>query len=1093
MLVFVHVAEADEEHFERVIRPLLAKHCFECHSGPKQFNGLRLDSRSHAFQGGDSGAAIVPGKPMQSLLFLAISQLGELKMPPDSKLTVEEIEIVRSWIEKGAFWPTNDTPLSVLANPSTARNHWAFQPVSHADTPNPEPDGLASFNAVDAFINRSLNAASLRPTPQADRRTLIRRVTYDLTGLPPSSEEINAFVLDKEPAAYERLIDRLLASPAYGEHLARMWLDVARYADTKGYVYAREERFFVNASAYREWVIRAFQSDIPFDHFLRAQLAADQYSPDDPTQLAAMGFLTLGRRFLGVTHDIIDDRIDVVTRGMMGMTVSCARCHDHKYDPIPTTDYYALYGIFQNCTDRQVSIPTSTADQLNGISQPDYSEGLRQRIEKLNAKLSSERLQVANRTRARIADYLFAQTEISRYPEEGFDVVLSSTDLNPTIVRRFENYLSLARINGNPIFDLWFRLTSLGSNNLNHRIQSVHSEWIESQPQLAFALSFFSDVPNDIREAADQYGRMFRQAEQEIQARRLARAPLSEDLALIDEFLFGPKSPCEVPDEEIVGNEFYFDSGTVVELWKLQGEVDRWRLKYCIQPNIAVALFDRPLPIEPRVFKRGNAAQKGEYVSRRFLSALNVLPNRKYSIGSGRRELAEDITNPRNPLTARVWVNRLWQRYFGVGLVATPSDFGLRSPPPSHPELLDWLASELISRGWNSKSIQRTILTSAAYQRASSSDNLAVDSIATTRQHLEQAWQRDPKNQLLWRYSPKKLTFEELRDTLLLVSGDLDLALVGPTKDMFGTTDSHHRRTVYGLVDRQFLPSTLRHFDFANPDLHIAKRSETSIPQQSLFLLNSPFIAHRARSLVNRLTSSGSLAEPSRLAELVFEEVLGRKPTPLENQSIVDFVRAAARTSSPTNPKSVDWCYGYGELDDKTGQLVAFQLLSHFANGIWQGGSRYPDAKLGWVQLTSKGGHPGNDLKHACVRRWTAPRDMTVSIRSSVKHEPSVGDGIRCRIHHSRSGCLQTELVHGAQVAMNVASFSVKQGDTIDFVVDILKELNSDQFEWAPEIRTVDECWDALRDFSGPESPPLTPWELVAQALMLSNELNFVD
>jgi cytochrome c553 len=400
------------DFFEREVRSVLVEACVRCHGPEKQQGGLRLDSRGAILAGGDSGPALVPGQPDESLLIAVIRRRGELKMPPKAPLSERQVAALTRWVELKAPWGedrkgTDSGPPS--ARPTRA-DHWAFRPLSDPAPPAVLGDDWAR-TPLDRFILARLEAEGVSPSPPADRRTLIRRATYDLTGLPPSPEDVERFVRDDAPDAYPRLVDRLLASPRYGEHWGRHWLDVARYSDTKGYVYAREERFWVHAWAYRDWVVRALNADMPYDRFLLLQLAADRVAADDPASQAAMGFLTLGRRYLGVTHDIIDDRIDVVTRGLLGLTVACARCHDHKFDPIPTEDYYALYGVFRSSSERQVLAAKSIG---TGPEAEAFGRGLLERVKKLDEGIAAKRRETAARARARVAAYLLAQRELAK-------------------------------------------------------------------------------------------------------------------------------------------------------------------------------------------------------------------------------------------------------------------------------------------------------------------------------------------------------------------------------------------------------------------------------------------------------------------------------------------------------------------------------------------------------------------------------------------------------------------------------------------------------------------------------------------------------
>jgi len=621
---------ADIEYFEKNIRPLLVRHCYECH-GPKRKGGLRLDSHSEMLAGGDSGPAVVPGDVTASLILQAVAHQVEPKMPPAGKLPDEEIARLTEWVKLGAPWPTAAAPPAPDEPEDAWKAHWAFQPVTRPALPAVKHTSWPQTE-VDYFILARLEAAGLAPSAPADRLTLLRRATYDVTGLPPTTAEVETFVNDPDPNAFDRVIERLLASPHYGERWARHWLDVARYADTKGYVFTAD-RSYPNAYRYRDWVVRAFNDDLPYDQFLVQQIAADRL-PGTPERLAAMGFLTVGRRFLNNTHDIIDDRLDVLTRGTLGLTVTCARCHDHKFDPIPTADYYSLYGVLASSVE-----PAEPAD-----------------------------------------------------------------------------YMTLA---------------------------------------------------------------------------------------------------------------------------------------------------DAPQPVEPHVFVRGNPGNQGPAVPRQFLSALAGDARKPFQNGSGRLELARAIATRDNPLTARVIVNRQWLYYFNAPLVRTPSDFGLRSEPPTHPELLDYLAASLVDGGWSLKDVARLILRSATYQQASGD---RADCRAA-----------DPENRLLWRMNRKRLNFEGLRDGLLAVSGQLDDALGGPAI-VITASPAPRRRTLYGLIDRQNLPNLFRTFDFAGPDTHSPQRFTTTVPQQALFMLNSPFVSEQVRALAARTEFADADDDRARI-EVLYRTVLGRAPS----------------------------------------------------------------------------------------------------------------------------------------------------------------------------------------------------------------------
>jgi len=849
--------------------------------------------------------------------------------------------------------------------------HWAFQPLKPV-----------KGTSIDEFVHRQLAGQGLKPAPRADARTLIRRAHFDLTGLPPSDLSEKSDLYDK---SYAALVDALLASPHYGEHWARHWLDVARYSDTKGYVYAREEKLWVHATPYRDWVVRALNEDMPYDRFLLLQIAADQVEPVQSPDLAAMGFLTLGRRFLGVTHDIIDDRIDVLMRGTQGLTVACARCHDHKFDPIPTRDYYALYGVFQNSAEKVVPCASGDDAELTAL------------VKKNRDLMTKRREEQMAKNRARAADYLAAQKELSKYPEEVFGQILEDKDLNPFVVHRW-------------------------------------TAWLAANPGI---------TPTD-------------------------------------EVLRRPDSPCFVPDEHIANNEMYFPTGVTTELWKSQAEMDRHLLKNSSAPAHATILADRPLPSTARVFIRGNPLTKGDSVPRQFLSLFGK--QAPFTQGSGRLELAQAIIDPSNPLTARVMVNRLWQHHFGRGLVSTPSDFGKQGSPPSHPELLDWLAAEFIRSGWSLKHMHRLILMSETYQQSSRTSDA-----------------RDPDNRLLGRMTPQRLSFEEARDAWLAAAGRLNLRLGGRPEPLFASSNT--RRTLYSLVDRENLPAVMRTFDFANPDLSIPQRSETTVPQQALFGMNHPFVVQQARALIQNSASAGTQQGRVRF---IYQKLFQRAPTSAELASALSFVQEDSAPVIVEADHFKSWQYGYGEWDESAGRVKDFKPMPHFTGSAWQGGADWPNRELGWAQLTDSGGHPGNTRKHAVVRRWIAPAAGHYDLTSTLIHEPKAGDGIRGFLSHSRLGKLRDARLHASKAEFSLTDLVFQSGDSLDFIVDIADGLNSDQFLWSPKLSptaattgaggpAMPELWDAKTDFSAQPKSRLTAWEQFAQVLMLSNEFMFVD
>ena len=953
--------------------------------------------------------------------------------------------------------------------PAGALDHWAFQPPAEVEPPKVKNTRWPKTE-IDRFILAKLESAGLSPAPAADARTLIRRMCFDLTGLPPGFEEVQEFEQSAEAdrdRAIQELIDRLLASPQYGERWGRHWLDVARYSDTKGYVYGREERRFVHAPTYRDWVIRAFNEDVPYDRFLLLQIAADQLVPAGSPDLAAMGFITGGRRFIGVTHDIIDDRIDVVTRGTMALTVQCARCHDHKYDPIPTADYYSLYGVFHGADDRLVPL-----GELE-------DEELAKRRRQLAEAMTRRRGEAEERLRSRVADYLAAQLELEKYPEEGFDQIFVADDIMPVSVRRWRDFLHTHVDAAHPVLGPWRILASLPAGDFEANATGSLGAWAQAGRTNPLVAAAFASPPESLLAAARRYGEIFAQAEGQ---------PDASGAAELRAFLRAEGSPATVPDTSIVNNELYFPTSVVDELWKLQGEVERRLIE--LNAPAALVLSERPPEPNPRIFERGSASRLGDEVPRQFLGLIEGPNRRPFEHGSGRLELARAIASADNPLTARVMVNRIWQHHFGAGLVKTPSDFGLRAEPPSHPELLDWLAQRFVAESWSVKAMHRLILSSAVYRQASAA--AAVSDRRTLNSNAHRATlQADPDNRWLSHFPVRRLEFEAVRDAMLAVSGELDLTPGGRPQKLLAPDNT--RRTVFAEVDRQFLPGTFRTFDFANPDIHVAVRHETTVPQQALFFLNGRFAADRARALAARFAGSS----PERRIQRIHQAVYQRAATRAEVDAALGFIVAAAADQPPPPPKppETQWRYGTGEYDEMAKHLKSFAPLLHFTGSAWQGTEAWPGGETGWAQLTATGGHPGNTRAHACVRRWTAPRALTVNISGRLKHEPAQGDGIRAFVVSGRHGELKAAKAHQSEVEMAVENLAVEAGDTIDFIVDIGDNLNSDQFLWEPVIAAVEHKWDARAEFTGPPPAPdyLTPWEQYAQVLLLANEFAFVD
>ena len=1084
----LRAADSGLDFFERRVRPVLIDNCYKCHSSEAEQGikgGLHVDTRDGLLTGGDTGPAIVPGDPERSLLIKAVRYLDEdLQMPPKGeRLSQEEIDDLVAWVKMGA-----PDPRTAEAKSSQSKvegpGHWAFQPIRKPAIPTVKKK--ESVRApLDNFILAKLEQKNLSLSPRADKRTLLRRATYDLIGLPPTAEELRAFETDKSPQAFGKVVDRLLASPHYGERWGRYWLDVARYADTKGYVF-EEERRYPYSYTYRDWVIRAFNEDLPYDQFLVQQIAADLLPlGDDKRALAALGFLTLGRRFLNKQPDIIDDRLDVVFRGTMGLTVACARCHDHKYDPIPTRDYYSLYGVFAS-THEPRDKPLLGSQALPK-EYPEYVAERKKRVEEKEQYLQDEAGKLLATIRAKVGDYLLA-VHTARSTNGNVDSMARERKLRAIFAHRLNDRYE--QLQQNPVFAPWFAYEGLPAADFATGAKSISAMLATNLANPYVAIRFSSRfAPTNLQEVAAVYNQLFADLDKdwrELTMKTNAPATFPDrDREMLREVLYGEKAVFDRPAEELTRA---FETPVQQKLRALQRKIDGLDAEHPGAPPKAMALLDNETPVTPRVFKRGNPNMPGDEVPRQFLQVV-AGPNRKpFEKGSGRLEMAQAIASKDNPLTARVFVNRVWMYHFAAPLVRTPSDFGLRSDPPTHPELLDYLAWRFLEDGWSMKKLHRLIMLSAAYQQAS--------------ENRPKASQVDPANQLWWRQNRRRLDLEAMRDTLLMVSSELDLTMEGRPVEITGEP-SVPRRTIYGFVERQNLPGLFRTFDFASPDTTSPQRYMTTVPQQALFLMNSPFVVRQAKAVMERAEIKALTSDEERVLKL-YEIILQRAPDSEEMQAARRFLASETDFKRDT-PEPPAWQYGYGGYDVTNKRVIQFTPLPHFNNYAWQGGPDLPDAKLNWVVLNADGGHPGNRLELAVIRRWRAPRDGVVSIKAELDHPSKQGNGVRARIVSSRTAELGQWTSHHGKTSTHLERTEVKQGDFLDFVVDDNGDIGFDSFLWSPVIRYTSGSqpavnarkeWDAKADFSGPskEKPKrLTPFEKYAQVLLLANELVFVD
>jgi hypothetical protein len=817
--------------------------------------GLQLDSKEHLMAGGKSGPVVVPGDPDSSRLVNAVSYTRAVKMPPSGKLSDADLAALRKWIQDGAHWG-DDQPAAASAAKfqirPDERAFWSFQPVRHPQPPEVK-DKTWPQTPVDRFILARLVEKGLVPNPKAEKRVLLRRLAFDLTGLPPTPDEVSAFLEDASADAESKIVNRLLASPHFGERWGRYWLDVARYGDDDARGVKIEP--YPNAWRYRDWVVQAYNTDMPYDQLVKAQIAADLIEPAGENKLkAALGFFALGPWHYDIAMppearaNERNDRIDTLTRGFLGLTVACARCHDHKYDPISTADYYALAGVFASTEYHEYPVVPEHVVQEYKAAQEQFKK--QQDEAKQFEQTASD--QLVSILAAQIARYMVAAWDTLHAADPA--VVAQRDGLDQEVLKRWAVYLGQPT-HDHPYLMVWERMVKQGA------------------------------TPGEVRKAAEDVQALFLSilAEKEqIDAEKkvlLAQVHHNKRIVFPNGFSGEYCSTCNLRARSLDRDRYVFwrdlagaksprfdqikhDAGVMVfdgsDLERFLGPLWQEHMRSLTTgleraekalPNpypFVMGLAEAEKPLDMQINLRGSPYNLGETVPRRFLAVLSTGDPVPFRQGSGRMELADAIVH--HPLTARVIVNRIWQHLFGAGLVRSTSNFGQFGDRPSHPELLDYLASELIAHGWSQKWLIRQIVLSRVYQSTSDMNptNQAVDG----------------DNRLLWRTNRRRLDAESLRDALLSVAGDLDLSLGGAPARL---DPNHHRRTIYGKVSRFQPDDDLMLFDFPSPTITSERREVTIVPLQRLFLLNSELVQQQAELLAERLHRNFGEDDASRI------------------------------------------------------------------------------------------------------------------------------------------------------------------------------------------------------------------------------------
>lgn len=955
---FAAPACADDD-FEKQVRPLFVQHCVSCHGPEKAKAGLRLDSKAGWQAGGDSGPAVVPGAPDKSLLIKALHGTDGLKlMPPKGKLSDREIAALTKWIKDGAVDPRDGGPARLGGTTlEAARKWWAFQPLKRPAVPN------GTFtNPVDRFIAAKLSDNKLSLSPPADKRTLLRRATYDLTGLPPTAGELDAFLKDDSTQAFAKVVDRLLASPQYGERWGRHWLDLVRYADTAG---ENSDHPVPHAWRYRNWVIDAFNQDQPYDEFLREQIAGDLLAAQGPPEkyaarTIATGFLALARRFdhdsdksMHLTHE---DGIDTLGRAFLGLTIACARCHDHKYDAITARDYYALYGIldstkfaFPGCEAKQQPrdlVPLMPAAEWDRVVKPHLAKLAKLDADiRLNQSAQAQRAQVLKTALAKSRSVL-ASGEIPDGGEQKFkkvpdEIEVKAGELLQLSVTPLKNH-------GADTTLVEWEIVEAGGEKRRWGTSDLIDDLLAGNPHAdeygnKHVWWFFDTrngpvpLPEAVRDLSGKPGlNVWRNGDTPSLFVNASKAEINAWTKLPPRSLFvhpapngnvaiGWLSPItgkvritgRVKDAHPGGPDgvgwvlerFATDART--ELLALVTDSEQRRVlerqraelvRTAPKQDVAFAVVEGK-PADARLHLRGDPEKLGDPVPRRWLEVLGGSPITTKT-GSGRLDLANWVASKDNPLTARVMANRIWLHHFGKGIVKTPNDFGTRGTAPTHSELLDWLASEFVERKWSVKALHRIIMLSATYQQASGA--------------REDATKLDANNDFYWRFDRRRLSAEELRDSLLIASDQIDRrpaeAHPFPPESAWGysqhvpfsTFFETDKRSVYLVSVRNRRHPFLGLFDGADPNATTPQRQATTVPTQALYFLNDPFFHSQAAKLASRVMAK---PEAERLEEL-FRLALQRSPTKQDRDfatAFLDRYTAGLTDTPPADRAKVAW------------------------------------------------------------------------------------------------------------------------------------------------------------------------------------------
>ena len=893
------------EFFEKKIRPILTANCQQCHNANKKTAGLDLSTAEGFMHGGRSGTALInKAEPEASFLLKAISYEGELKMPPTGKMKDEDIATLTAWVKLGAPYPGAVTTAATAAAKASSvrgfteaeKKFWAFQPIQKLTPPQVKNPAWVK-SPLDNFILAKLEEKNLTPAPPADKLTLLRRATFDLTGLPPTEAEMKEFLADNSPDSFKKVVERLLASPRYGEKWGRNWLDVARYADSTG---NDEDHRYPYAYKYRDYVIEAFNQDLPYDQFVREQVAGDLLPAPDGSEvnrrgIIATGFLALGAKAIAqqdkqkMLYDVYDEQVDVTSKAFMGLTMACARCHNHKFDPILTKDYYAMIGMFASTksfsnAESHVSVPLEKplVPKAEFAKYTAAKKALAEKIKRINLALGEITDEVKNKIVKQhctsLANYMIAARQVYQGGAK-IEAVAKQSNLNEGLLKKWVEYLQPS-----------------------DKVRGYLKEWDEAPAEKISAVA--QGYQARFQKLFDEYN------EQVAKWRPTYQKALAENKSL-------PEKPKFEAGDDRFFNDVYFGGGPFsvsdkdqknfsTEQWamieKLHKENGELKKTMPAEPEMACAIEEGEAARQT-VFVRGDYNNHGEEAPRSFPAILANYDTKPQFQGSGRLQLAEWLTRPENPLPSRVMVNRLWHWHFGEGIVRTPDNFGKMGERPSHPELLDFLAQEFVQKGYSIKAMHRMMMLSSTYQMAS--DNPA-------------AVEADQDNRLLSRFSRRRLTIEEMRDGILAIDGTIDLAMGGTLQTGRGTDGENNqgrlslnpeklkRRSVYIPLRRANLPTLLNLFDFGDATTMTGKRQLTNVSTQALFWLNSEFLTEASNAVAKQVWGVAASGNAPRIAN-AYLLILNRQAAPEEIEGAVKYIEGFKQKVKGEKAEAAAW------------------------------------------------------------------------------------------------------------------------------------------------------------------------------------------